>query len=212
MSTTIGNVRIENPTKTWTQLMNVRHNVLAEADRWNNGTWFEGDRNVNTMCLANAVRFVIRGNAKTPENMAHVSDNHDAERLLLWAINDISMVGRYDAIPSYNDAGGRNHKHILEALDHAIKALAPHAKVYAITIAADVMTDEEKAEVNAGVRKAEDEIWAERWPNVERSTAMLEFRAWLNDHQKRGWGTFWDELADCKGDEDCEKRMEAALA
>jgi hypothetical protein len=258
MSVMIGTVRVENPTATWTQLMNVRHNVLGRKERWNSGAWYEENEEKPrgggvrprefTMCLANAIRFVTKASKNMPKELSAVAADSDAEQLVLLAIGQVHGVYAGE-IPPYNDNANRRYEDILKVLDHAIEQVAPYARTYAITIAQEVMTPQEKAEVQDAVHKAEDEIWAEyrtrwgvhqdakgRWRTrkgafaksprraksgtpvtttadvVEQSPAMKEFRGWLDDHQKRGWGTFWDELEACKGDEECEKRLEAALA
>ena len=41
----------------------------------------------------------------------------------------------------------------------------------------------------------------------QETLEQREFRWWLDDHEKRGWDTFWDELAACKDDEKCKDRL-----
>src|SRR4051794_20485345 len=91
MPTVIAGVRVENPTAVWMQLMNTRHNVLNQREKWNKSGWFdEGSRagwRPFTMCLANAVRFVTRGTASEPEAFSRERrDMDEAEAILLKAI------------------------------------------------------------------------------------------------------------------------------
>jgi hypothetical protein len=269
MSDVIEGIYVENPTGVWMQLMNARRNVLNSRTRWNPGGWYEmsdSQAGAFTMCLANAVRFVANGHMNQPDEHAYTGGADDdmevAERIVLIAIH--RAAGRYfDAIPSFNDESERRYHEIVKVLDTAIEIVEPFARTEAITFADDVMTDEERKQVRAAVRKAEDEMWAEQvekfklrkdpkgiwrtakghfakvplWvrygldrdpaPITVKAEAIklqpaaraeaLEFKGWLDSHEKRGWDTFWDELLQCDKDdpgyEDCQAAKQAlALA
>jgi hypothetical protein len=155
----IEGVQVDNPTAVWTQLMNVRHNVLNDQSKWHPKTWHEATRSGNKMCLANAVRFVTRGEAghATDFGGGHVLDQ--AERLVLAAI--VKTNGRYPSIPDFNDEDRRRHAEIVKVLDVAIEMVKPHARQIVLTFADD-MPPEEKKEIDRQIRIAEDEIWREQ--------------------------------------------------
>jgi hypothetical protein len=269
MTVYIEGVGVENPTAVWTQLMNARHKVLDKSTRWNSKSWFEGDSASGyTMCLANAIRHVVRGKVEAPEveSSELQTTGHDraVEALVLAAINKLVAQGTYrrddltyHEIPAYNDKTGRTFKAILKPLDLAIEWIKPHAQTYAIAYAPEVMTDDEQKEIREATRKVEAEMWAAlveawgihqdttgnwrtragrfvkvpRWlqretqPDSarvtvadvlgatapERTRTQKEFRHWLDDHQERGWATFWDELRDCDGSKECEERLMESL-
>jgi hypothetical protein len=236
--TVIHGVMVKEPTKTWMQLMNTRHKVLAKKQNWHRSGWFEGE----TQCLANAIRFVIHKDITRPETMADARSDSEAERLVLKAISE--TYEQVPEIPAFNDASGRSHEEILKVLDVAIEWVKPHAQTFAVTYADEVMTKEEKREIAEAAWEAQDAIWMENaskrgwhWspqgfrdkkgrfapepskrireryePVAEwTSEAMQQFRVWLDGHEKRGWGTFWDELADCNGDKDCEEKIRSLI-
>jgi hypothetical protein len=230
MTVIIDGVSVENPTAVWMQLKNTRM-VLGKRQSWNNNGWFlppDGLGRASTMCLANAIRYVVKGTKATPTDHARESllDAEIAELVVLAQIQ--KLTGDAD-IPSYNDATGRRHAEILQTLDMAIEAVAPHARTHAMVFADEVMTAAERKEIDDAVWRVEGEMWEEdrqrfaihqdgkgNWRdgggrfaqvpawvrNPERSRTMIEFRNWLTDHQERGWGTFWDELKECDPEKD----------
>jgi hypothetical protein len=221
MSFVIEGVAINNPAMVWTQLVNTRKSVLFRAERWNPSAW-TGEhkedtkdgftRTVTTMCLANAIRYVTRGVYEKPEVYSRGTGDLDhAERLVLAVIRKRQIEGRSDPeldneeieevaedIPNYNDASVRRFKDIVEVLDESIALVRPLARVEVAVVADDVMTKAEKKEIDAKIRKAEDDIFQE------------QFGYWLTSHEKRGWKTFWEELLEC--DENDKKCQEKALA
>jgi hypothetical protein len=173
MTAVIEGLEVENPTAVWMQLMNTRHNVLSAKSAWNPGGWFEqhdARRKVFTMCLANAIRFVSQGYKGEPATYSYTegsgqitdADLEMAEALVLRAIPKLPGSPQHSAIPQFNDAGGRKHAEILAVLDIAIEMVKPYARTTAMIYADDVMTPDEKAEIDKAVRKAEAEIWEER--------------------------------------------------
>jgi len=166
MPTVIEGVRVANPTAVWMQLMNTRHNVLNQAEKWNNGGWFDQGRGAGgwrpfTMCLANAVRFVTRGTASEPQVYSRERlEMDEAEAILLKAI--VKAAGPVGDIPDYNDAARRRYEEIVAVLDTAIKLVEPFARKIAMVYADDVMTPEEKLEIDRAVIRAENEIWQEQ--------------------------------------------------
>jgi hypothetical protein len=164
MPAVIEGVEVENPTAVWMQLMNTRHNVLNQSKKWNSSNWTDTDGNgkVTTMCLANAVRYVTRGVASEPATYTRTrSDMDDAEAIVLKAILWVADSEEVTDIPDYNDASGRRYAEIVAVLDTAIKMVAPYARKTALIFADDVMTPEEKQEINKAVRKAEKDMWQE---------------------------------------------------
>lgn len=247
--TIIEGVVVENPTAIWMQLKNTRQRVLTRQDKWHPGGWFEdrGHHSPYTMCLANAVRFVVHGQASKPEQFSRDREEMDvAEALVLQAINLGNQFGdnddqTYPDIPEFNDQGGRRWREIVQVLDRAIAMVGPYAKAEATVFADEVMTPAELKEIREATWKAEDAMWMEysvEWglrqdergvwrnrkgryapkpsPRVSKRLSKLEreeialdakteeFRNWLDDHQERGWDTFWDELLDCGDDQKCK--------
>jgi hypothetical protein len=156
----IEGVQVDNPTAVWTQLMNVRHNVLNDQAKWHPKTWFEATRSGNKMCLANAVRFVTRGETGHADDFGGGSAIDQAERLVLAAIVKVSKHS-YPSIPDFNDENHRRHAEIVQVLDAAIAMVKPHARQIVLTFADD-MPPEEKKEIDRQIRIAEDEIWKEQ--------------------------------------------------
>lgn len=250
MSVQVQGVVVENPTQVWMQLVNTRRTVLNKAKFWNHGSWFgaRSDRGpdgeyevINTMCLANAIRFVAHGRKGEEQELSQV-DQHSrvAEQLTLAAINHASEGASYDSIPEFNDVTRRRYTEILQVLDVAIEWIKPHARTYALSIAEDVMTRQERAEIDEKVRHAENDMHRE-W--VKKNRAVLgadgryrngygrfmrtptwmknrtpkpaqeiqQFERELKDLEKRGWEPFWAELAECSdGDKECEERVKLA--
>jgi hypothetical protein len=179
VSVTIEGVPVENPTAVWMQLMNTRRNVIGTKDRWNSGGWFDNHtsrdrKNPFSMCLANAIRYVSKGDKWTPGTYAyHGGDGRlgdselvTAEMIVLLAIPKAVQGAAYQSIPEFNDAETRRYHEIVAVLDTAIAMVAPHAKATAIVMADDVMTDEERKEIDRATRKVEQEMWEEerlRW-------------------------------------------------
>jgi hypothetical protein len=236
MPTLIEDVQVDNPTGVWMQLMNTRRRVLDKREKWNNDGWYSAT--VQTMCLSNALRYVAHGQEGKPTAFSRDIDNRDqAELITMLAIVKVARTP-YTDIPEFNDETGRRFTEIVRVLDTAIEMVAPYAKTFATTYADDVMTAEEKKEIQAAVRKAEHEMWKEyrakwgakrdgkglwrradgkfawapQWVRTEhqplpplpplpaRTKADQQndqFRAWLDDHTKRGWDTYWDELLKC---------------
>jgi hypothetical protein len=164
----IEGVGVENPTAVWMQLMNTRHNVLNRAEKWNPSNWtdHDGKGKVTTMCLANAVRYVTRGTADEPTTYTRQTRHMDqAEAIVLQAILKMADKTGEDEgitdIPDYNDAEGRRYAEIVAVLDQAIEMVAPYARKTALIFADDVMTPEEKQEIDKAVRKAENDMWQE---------------------------------------------------
>jgi len=246
MSAVVEGVHVENPTAVWMQLKNTRQNVLKHKDNWNPGGWYEKagrEKNPYTMCLANALRFVVHGRTAAPQEYSR--DNVDtmeaAERLVLKAINAAAIGQRhYSDIPNFNDEDGRRWQEVVAVIDAAIEMLAPYAKAEATVFADEVMTPDEMTEIKKATWKAEDAMWAEystkwgvhqdakgawrdrfgsfarrppkRLSKLERETIAedaktSEFKTWLDDHEARGWDTFWDELLDCGDDKDCQGKV-----
>jgi hypothetical protein len=155
----IEGVQVDNPTAVWTQLMNVRHNVLNDQSKWHPQTWFEATRSGNKMCLANAIRYVTRGDSGAPNDFGGGNARDQAERLVLAAI--VKINGSYASIPDFNDEDRRRHAEIVKVLDVAIEMVKPHARQIVLTFADD-MPPEEKKEIDRQIRIAEDEIWREQ--------------------------------------------------
>lgn len=197
----IAGVEVKNPTAVWTQLVNTRRNVLNKSGKWLSGGWFVGPpgRTEYTMCLANAIRFVTQGNRNQPQGLPGDENEPQmdvAEMVVLAVVNqEFPDAYGFNDIPSFNDMEGRHFEHIEKVLDKAIEMLEPHAKVATITFAHDVMTKEERDEIDQATWEAEKQIWEEY------------FTSWLDDHEKRGWATFWDELLDCQT-EKCKQARE----
>jgi hypothetical protein len=166
VSVVIEGVKVDNPTGVWMQLMNTRRRVLDRVEKWNDKGWYSGDAFRPTMCLANALRYVARGERGQPAAFSREQgDLEQAERVVMKAIVKVAHA-TYDDIPDFNDATYRQFDQIVRVLDEAIEMVAPYAKTFAISYADDVMTPEEKQEIQAAVRKAENEMWAEdrkRW-------------------------------------------------
>jgi hypothetical protein len=245
MSAVVEGVHVENPTAVWMQLKNTRQNVLKHQNKWNPGGWYERtgrEKNPYTMCLANALRFVVKGTTGAPREYSRETVDMDvAERLVLKAINSSRVNGeRYYDIPNFNDEDGRRWQEVVAVIEKAIEWIAPHAKAEATVFADEVMSPEEMKEIRTATRKAEDAMWGEyarKWDvhvdergvwrdrfgsfarkpprhlsKLEREAIAedaqtSEFKAWLNDHEARGWDTFWDELLDCGDDKDCQGKV-----
>jgi len=195
--TYVEGVPIKDPTAVWMQLLTTRRKVLDRRDRWNSGSWIEkvGGADVS-MCLSNALRFVAYGKKTEPKEFAE-HGVPDSERLVMKAISKRYPECDFDNIPAFNDYEGRTYGQVLEVIEDAIAMVAPFARE--MVVADEVMTDEERAEIREQVFDAEAEMF-KQW--------RLEFKTWLDSHERRGWSTFWEELYECEdGDEDCKQRL-----
>jgi hypothetical protein len=241
MSVTVLGLEIENPTAVWMQLTNTRRQVLHDRKFWNSGGWYgvgTGGKvsQVPTMCLANALRHVAFG--RKGVGASHSDREIDtAEQLVIGVINAhfAHLQGTVAEIPSFNDHPGRRHEQITKVLDKAIELIEPHARTWALAIADDVMTDEERQEIAVLTRRAEDDLWAEwyrdrphrdkkgRWrlkgkfakapawkTKAKPKTTQADVKRFerdLKDLDKRGWDTFWQELTACPDDDkECQER------
>lgn len=247
MSAVVEGVHVKHPTAVWMQLKNTRQNVLKHQEKWNPGGWYErtqSTKNPYTMCLANAVRFVVHGTTVGPREYSRDTQDMDvAERLVVIAINTTNVrkgLTHYTDIPNFNDEDGRRWQEVVMVLDRAIEMIAPYAQAEATVFADEVMTPEEMTEIKKATWKVEDAMWGEyarkwdvhvdergvwrdrfgsfarkpprRLSKLERDAIAeeaqtTEFKTWLDDHEARGWDTFWDELLDCGEDKDCQAKV-----
>jgi hypothetical protein len=244
VSVLIEGVEVENPTAVWMQLTNTRRQVLQDKKFWNDSGWYRGKgefvddkgkfTQVPTMCLANAIRFVTFG--RKGQNKAMNGAAMDvAETLVLATINRHfkHLQGEVSEIPSFNDQQGRRYEEIAAVLDKAIELVEPFARTWAFTIAEEVMTRQEREEIDDAIRKQEDLLWSEwrkgsarkdkqgRWrkngkfvkaPKWEKKMLatpkdVTRFKGDLKDLDQRGWDTFWTELTACPDDDlECQER------
>ena len=110
------------------------------------------------MCLANALRFVVRGTVGEPADYARDIPEMDvAEKLVLAVINEGG--GTYEDIPQFNDQHGRTYAEIQATLDRAVELLRPHVTKGPVVIAEAIMDDAENEEIRAAVWQAENEMW-----------------------------------------------------
>ena len=229
-------VEVENPTIVWTELMNTRRRVLNRRTAWNPGGWYD-DSNGFSMCLANALRFVVHGSVNNPTVFSRdVLDMDVAEKLVLAVANEGGST--YSDIPEFNDTEGRTFEEVKATLDRAIELLRPYVTSGPVVIAEAIMSDAENAEMRKEIRRVEDEMWDEwvrSWGlttssdgrvrdkdgrfaalpkrGVRRQWAKVtrQFNGWLEDHEARGWSTFWDELEECdENDKKCQERKRKA--
>jgi len=252
VSVKIEGLEIHHPTQAWMQLKSTLHQVLDREGRWNPGSWFEqevltgnGDKVPWNMCLANALRFVVRGEAAQAKEYNGVHTD-EVEQLTLVAINKVNpdlikkaQSSSYQDIPSFNDEHSRRYEEIVAVLKLAIEMVEPHARSEGVVFADEVLSPEEKAEIAAAIKVEEDKMWGEwsgrlgrwrdkngRWRNAKgrfigvphfvrgrhtevtpTSRPAKQFKLWLDDHESRGWGSFWDELLDCGDDDACKDKV-----
>jgi hypothetical protein len=189
MPQVIEGVRVDNPTAVWMQLTNTRRRVLDKESKWNDKGWYNGDASKPTMCLANALRYVARGEHGQPGSFAREQgDVEQAERIVMQAIVKVARAA-YTDIPDFNDATDRQFDTIVRVLDAAIELVAPYAKTFAITYADDVMTPEEKKEIQDAVRKVENQMWEEyrsKW-----GARLDDNGLWRRADGKFAWAPQW---------------------
>jgi hypothetical protein len=198
-SVVIHDVHISNPTRVWHELKNSRLKFGPKGETWLSGGWNSG----NSQCLANMLRYVSRAGAEdTPDDYGHTLAQSEAERLVTKLV---SHKG-WESIPGFNDSkspGPEGFKAISEVLDEAAALVKPYAFTHSVTIASEIMTKQEKDEMNRAVwseflrkdaRKLKDKV----------SEKVQDFVDWLDSYEDRGWDTFWDELAECDTPE-CEE-------
>ena len=191
MPVSIYGVRIADPTAAWMELKTVRE-VLRSRRAWNKGGWF--DMRFETMCLANAVRYVHKGYRSNRGDFSNAL-RPVTESLLLAVVQRRHSI--YASIPAYNDDHTRLHSEILEVIDEAIELLEPHARTEAYVIASEVLTKKEQQEM------AEE----------QQERQKDRFQEWLQSHERRGWKTFWEELRECPpDDEECQQRKALSAA
>lgn len=217
-------ISIENPTRVWHELMNSRERL--EQRRWNSRGWFEPGEEF-TMCLANVIRWTVKGSVRDPGEFSRRTDAMDqAEALVLACIQE--RYGEHvEDIPQFNDATTRTYKDIVESLDWALEAIKPFAFTHTITIAANVMTDEEKRQMQDAYAADLSSYWSFKkpkrswWSNtivpaitgrrrVESNPVVDTFNEWLDSFEVRGWDSFWKELAECDTEE-CEEARRRLL-
>jgi hypothetical protein len=240
MSVVIHGVTVHEPTKTWMQLMNTRHKVLDKKTNWHRSGWFEGQTQCLANAIrfvihqpvempksmadagaeSEAERLVLRAIQETYEedmpeipvfNDASGRDFKDIQKVLDIAIEWVKPHAQTFAVTYANEVMNEEEKkEIADAVfDAEDKIWAENAAKRGWHWTPYGFRDKKgRFSPEPSRRMKERYEPAAEWS----SEAMISFRAWLDGHEERGWGTFWDELSDCNGDKDCEERIKALAA
>jgi len=197
-------IDIKNPTAVWHVLKNSRAYLGKNGEAWLSGGWYAN----GSMCLANVLRHVTHGYASKPRAQDH--EYHDmAERLVTAHVRSRYMAG---SIPTFNDGRTQSRegfKAIVEVLDDVADMVKPFAFTHSVTIASEVMSEREKKAMDEAVWKDLTKAFrSSRGARRRLSQVETSFANWLDDHEKRGWTGFWEELADCDTPECEEARKE----
>lgn len=188
--------------RAWNVVQNTRE-FLSNRQNWNPRNWTNG---LNTSCLANALRYVEHGSKGREVGKERNLESVGAGEHIVSAI--ASCHFGMPSIPSLNDRSANysedRYMNVLKALDIAIDILTPeHLRGLTTTVSTDVMTDEEKTEINKEAWKAQSEIWKE-----EHGDVWEDIKDQLSDLASRGWSII--SASECEG-EDCEEKEEVTV-
>jgi len=236
----IEGVQITNPTQVWHELKNSRLHFGKDGETWLSGGWYEANmESLGTMCLGNMLKFVTHGRKNEPKTMSHeamdqaehlvavlIAKNEIKQQAIRDGLEEAQVATRLkmaeegadtDTIVGFNDSkeqGKAGFKEIANVLEQAAELVKPYAFTHSVTIAADVMSLEEKREIQDAVYEDGFGTTMAEWfspSNTQARTKMEgEFKAWLDGFEERGWDTFWSELEDCHTPE-CEKARKELL-
>lgn len=236
----IEGVQITNPTQVWHELKNSRLHFGKDGETWLSGGWYEANMEAGgTMCLGNMLKFVTHGRKKKPENMSTaamdqaehlvavlIAKNEIRAQAAREAVEESKIATRLkmaeegadtDTIVGFNDSkeqSTKGFKAISDVLEQAAELVKPYAFTHSVTIAAEVMSLDEKRQIQDDVYEDSFGTTMTEWFSPKNTQAREkmegEFKNWLDGFEERGWGTFWSELADCDTPE-CEKARKELL-